>query len=113
MTGAHVQVIPNDFEQGRGTIIVENYGLAPSVSVDLSSLGLQSGDTVNIYKAENWPNVLHSFTYNPTSSAQSTAFQLNMNDTRVTQPVGVPAGTVTSLAPRFGVYIVKKCPCPW
>jgi hypothetical protein len=112
-TGTHVQVIANEFEQGRGTIIVENYGLAPTVTVDLSSLGLQTGDTVNIYKAENWPNVLHSFTYNPTNSAQSTAFQLNMSDTRVTQPVGVAPGTVTSLAPRFGVYIVKKCPCPW
>jgi hypothetical protein len=112
-TGTHVQVIPNEFETGRGTIIVENYSLAPTVTVDLSSLGLQTGDTVKIYKAENWPNVLHSFTYNLTNSAQSTAFQLNMSDTRVTQPVGVAAGTIPSMAPRFGVYIVKKCPCPW
>jgi hypothetical protein len=102
-----VDVKPDPYEQGRGLVVIHNPGLLPQVQVDLSALGLKNGDRFRVYKIEGWPSVWWEHTYN----GQAVTFILN--NLTVTQPIGLPAGTVPSTAPRFNTFIVKPCPCVW
>ena len=46
--------VPNQFEIGRANVTIYNWDLLPSVGVDVSSSGVQSGDKYILIDAENY-----------------------------------------------------------
>ena len=71
-TTQKIFVRPNTYETGRGNIIVYNWPRAGSISVDISSLGLQIGQHYQIRDAENFNGpTLVSGTYNGSSGCNS------------------------------------------
>jgi hypothetical protein len=111
-TGFRQFIYRNEFWRG-AIVAIENWGLAASTTIDLRGLGLKTGDTVEIIRAENWPTALHTITYDESVPAQSSAVVVTTNDTTRVAPVGITAGLVPSTSPRFNAYLIRKCPCPW
>ena len=96
-----VYVRPNQYEPGRGNIVIFNWPLQSAVSVDLSSLGLAVGQQFTIMDAENFfgaPVVAGTYTGAPVSIPM-TGLQR-----------GLPVGNVDTVppdtAPEFGAFVV-------
>jgi hypothetical protein len=100
-SGAALFVRPNDYEKGRGNIIVYNFGGDSSVSVDVSSVGLSPGDRYEVRDALN-------FYGEPVAAGTYTGgkIRLPMVGLTAAAPSGNPAGKPFHTAPEFGVFIV-------
>ncbi|HLH17200.1 MAG TPA: malectin domain-containing carbohydrate-binding protein [Bryobacteraceae bacterium] len=100
-TGVQTFVRPNAYEPGRANIIVFNWSMNGSVSVDLSSSGIKAGDPFQIRDAENWyhgPIVTGTYSGAPVT--------IPMAGLTIAQPNGsVPAPAVHT-APEFGVFVL-------
>jgi len=102
-TGVKVFVRPNSYEAGCGNILVYNWDLNNSVSVDISSLGLQVGDLYEARDAQNYfgaPVV--------TGIYDGTPISLPMNLTQMAVPVGTVERIPTHTAPEFGAFLIRK-----
>ena len=100
-TGVWTFVRPNQYEPGRANIVVYNWPLNPSVTVDLSSAGIAVGATYQIRDAENWYNgAVVSGTYT------GAAVTIPMTGLTVAQPNGTVPYPPSHTAPQFGVFVV-------
>jgi hypothetical protein len=100
-TGVWTNVRPNHYEPGRANIVIFNWDLKSSVSVDLSASGIKVGDQYQIRDAENWYNgAVASGTY---TGAPVT---IPMTGLTVVQPVGSVPYPAAHTAPQFGVFVL-------
>ncbi len=94
-------VRPNQYEPGRANIVIYNWPLQSSVSVDISHSGINVGDRYQIRDAENWYNgavVSGTYTGSPVS--------IPMSGLTVVQPVGSVPYPPSHTAPQFGVFVL-------
>ncbi len=100
-TGVWTFVRPNQYEAGRANIVIYNWPLESSVSVDLSKSGINVGDQFQIRDAENWYNgavVSGTYTGSPVS--------IPMSGLAVAQPVGSVPYQPSHTAPQFGAFVL-------
>jgi parallel beta-helix repeat protein len=102
-TGTTVFVRANKYETGRANVTVYNWAKASTVSVDLSSSGLASGDTFEIRDVQNYFG-------NPVASGTYTGAAVSVPMTGL--PVAAPKGSglvyPTHTAPQFNAFVVLK-----
>jgi hypothetical protein len=99
-TGTRVFVRPNDYEAGRGHIVVYNWDLGPSVAVGLGSI-LKPGTRYEIRSAMDYrgePIAAGVYKGGPVT--------LSMSALRVAAPRG-GRGTPTPTPGEFGVFVVR------
>lgn len=92
-------VRPNKYEAGRANIVLYNWGLLPSVSVDLSSV-LKAGDPYVIRDSENYYG-------SPVSSGTYSGAPVAIPMIGLTKAVPVGYRAIAHTAPEFGVFIVS------
>jgi hypothetical protein len=100
-SGKTILVRPNAHETGRGNIIVFNWDLSSTVSVDVSTVGLQNGDSYE---------VRHSMDFYGTAVASGT-----YNGSNITIPMtGLPIATPINFTapggpfPEFAAFTIWK-----
>jgi Malectin domain/Viral BACON domain len=100
-TGVWTTVRPNQYEAGRANIVIYNWDLKASVSVDLSGSGIKVGDNYQIRDAENWYNgPVASGVYN------GSPVSVPMTGLTVVQPFGVVPYPPSHTAPQFGAFVL-------
>jgi hypothetical protein len=100
-TGVKVFVRPNQYETGRANIAIFNWDLASTVAVDISSIGLQPGDTYQLHNAEDYFGDVITGVWDGSSP-----LQVHMTGHSVARPVGwTPAPTTF---PEFGTFVIQK-----
>ena len=102
-SGSSVFVRPNQYESGRANITVYNWGKASSVSANLSSTGLASGDAFEIRDAFNYfggPVV--------TGTYSGSAVSIPMGGLSTATPIGNGLVHPVHTAPEFGAFILLK-----
>ncbi len=103
-TGVKTFVRPNVYEPGRGHIAVYNWNDLNTVMVDISSVGLQPGDSYEVLDVQNYfgtPVVTGTYDGKPVA--------LPMNLTEVTLPVGVDVPVAPKhTSKEFGAFVVRK-----
>ena len=98
--GVWTYVRPNQYEPGRANIVIYNWALQPSVSVDISGIGLPSGQRYEVRDAQNfYGNPVAAGTYN------GQPISIAMNGLTVVQPWGGTPSLVHT-APEFGAFVV-------
>jgi Malectin domain/Viral BACON domain len=100
-TGLWAAVRPNAYEPGRANIVVFNWNLSPTVTVDLSASGIKIGDSYQIRDTENWyngPVVSGIYTGSPVT--------IPMTGLTVMQPFGSVPYPVVHTAPQFGAFVL-------
>jgi len=107
-TGVKILVRPNQYEPGRGHVIVYNWDKKPAAEADVSCV-LKAGDKFEVRDAQNYfgkPVLEGAYDGKPLA--------LPMNLTEVAQPVGeVPhlkARYSRHTAPEFAVFVVMAKP---
>lgn len=102
-SGSNVFVRANKYETGRANITVYNWAKASSVSVDLSTSGLVSGDAFEIRDVQNYFG-------NPVVTGTYTGGAVSVPMTGL--PVAAPKGSglvyPTHTAPQFNAFVVLK-----
>jgi hypothetical protein len=101
-----VSVRPNAYQTGRANIIVYNWSLASSVSVDLSTSGLVNGQNYEIRNVQNYfgPPVLAG-TYNSASPTVSIPMT-SAASVAIAQPFGSDLAPRTTTLPEFGTFVI-------
>jgi hypothetical protein len=99
-TGAQVLVRPNQYEAGRGNIVIYNWSRANTVNVDISNLGLAVGDQYELHNAVNFYGDIITGTY------AGSPISIPMTGRTVAAPAGLtpPASTF----PDFGAFVLLK-----
>jgi hypothetical protein len=100
-TGVWTLVRPNQYEPGRANIVIYNWNLQGSVSVDLSTSGINIGDKYQIRDSENWyggPVVSGVYNGSPVS--------VPMTGLTLTQPFGSVPYPPSHTAPQFGAFVL-------
>jgi hypothetical protein len=103
---ADVFVRANQFERGRGHVIVYNWGGGSTVQADLSRI-LTPGDRYVIKDAMNY--------YGPavaTGTYGGGAVGIPMAGLTIVRPEGAPIAQPFHTAPRFGVFVILKQSAP-
>jgi hypothetical protein len=93
---------PNDYERGRGFVIVLNHSEATHTSVLLDDFGLQDGEPFEIIDAQNWPG-------GPITSGAFRAgapITLPLNLTAVPRPLGYDHDAARD--PRLNVFLCRR-----
>lgn len=99
-TGTWIFVRPNQYESGRANITVYNWGLANSVSVDVSNV-LTVGQHYVVQNAQDYFNApIASGTY------QGGTISIPMSGLSVASPVGVSPVQPTTTGPQFGAFVL-------
>jgi hypothetical protein len=100
-SGTDVFVRPNRYEQGRAHVVIYNWGLLPSVEVDLAAAGLATGQRFEIRDAQN-PFGL------PVASGvfDGSRVAVPMTGLAVTPAVGDVPAAPQHTSPEFGVFMV-------
>ena len=103
-TGTRIFVRPNQFEEGRGHVVVYNWDLNGQVLADLSSV-LRYGQTFEIRDAQNyWGAPLVRSIY------QSVPVPIPMALSAVSQPIGTVPVPPVHTPSEFGVFVVQTVP---
>ena len=100
-TGIWQFVRPNRYEPGRANIVIYDWDLTSSVTVDLSNSGIKVGDQYQIRDAQNWYHgavVSGTYTGSPVT--------IPMSGLTVAQPVGSVPYPPSHTAPQFGVFVL-------
>lgn len=101
---AEVSVVPNIYETGRANIIVWNWPAASSVTVDVSSIGLTSGDTFAVKDSQNYfgtPARVGTYT--------GSSISVPMNLTMVETPIWTdPTPAITHTSSQFNAFVIVK-----
>lgn len=96
-----VKTYPNQYEVGRGTIVVYNWENSPTVKVSIGFAGLKDGQAFEIRNVQNW--------FGPPVSSGTfktgMTVDISTRDTKVTTPIG-HTFTPVSTCPKFCVYVV-------
>jgi len=99
-TGVWSSVRPNQYESGRGNIVIYNWNNQAAVSVDLSSV-LSVGKRYEIRDVQNYfGSPVASGTY------QGGSVSVPMNLTTIAPPVGSTPGRPSHTSSEFGVFVV-------
>ncbi len=99
---ARVAVQPNVYEAGRGTVIVYNWGVQPSVPVDLSGV-LQAGDHYEVRSVQAlFGAAVASGTYGGGSIG------IPMTPISPPTPLGLASSPAPVTGPAFDVFIVTR-----
>jgi hypothetical protein len=104
LTGLDVFVRPNAYETGRANIIVYNWDLSNTVSVDLSSV-LTNGDHYVVY---NGQNVLASPVAYGTYSGSNVTLPMTALGGLTQATLGGGYATPDPAYPEFNVFLVRK-----
>ncbi len=96
-----IYVKPNQYEPGKGFIVIMNWQNLANVSVSASGI-LSSGDNYEIRNAQNYFNEKISGTYNGTS------ISVPMNIWTVVKPIGDTANPYPPSLPEFGAFVLVK-----
>ena len=101
-----MSVRPNAYQTGRANVIVYNWSLASSVSVNLSTSGLVNGQNYEIRNAQNYFGTpVLAGTYNPASPTVSISMT-SAASVAIAQPFGSDLALRTTTLPEFGVFVV-------
>jgi hypothetical protein len=102
-TGTTVFVRANKYETGRANVTVYNWAKASTVSVNLSTSGLVSGDAFEIRDAQNYFG-------NPVATGTYTgaAVTVPMTGLSIAAPKGSGLVYPTHTAPEFNAFVVLK-----
>src|SRR5882724_6328240 len=98
--GIKVVVRPNQYETGRANIVVYNWDLASTVTVNLAGTGLNTGDTYELHNAMNYFGDVITGTYNGGS------ITVPMTGHAIGAASGLPAPK--SPFPEFGAFVLIK-----
>jgi hypothetical protein len=101
-----VTLRPNAYQAGRANLVIYNWSLAPSVSVNLSTSGLVNGQNYEIRNAQNYfgPPVLAG-TYNSASPTVSLPMT-SAASIAIAQPFGSDLSARTTTLPEFGAFVI-------
>ncbi|HWC75755.1 MAG TPA: Ig-like domain-containing protein, partial [Gemmatimonadales bacterium] len=99
-----VFVRPNRYEAGRGTIVIYNWTLQSSVSVDLSGVVTPG----NRYEVRNVQDIFGTPVVSGTYNGGMIA--VPMNGVTPPQPIGGAFGSLIKTGPNFDVFIVTSAP---
>jgi hypothetical protein len=101
--GTNVFVRPNSYEQGRANIVVYNWGLAGTVSVDVTTAGLRNGERYEVRDPLNWfgPPVA-------TGVYAGGSITIPMTGLVTAIPLRNPVVTPKHTVPEFGVFVIRK-----
>ena len=104
-TGVKIFIRPNAYESGRANIVVYNWDLTPTVSVDLSSI-LAPGATYVLTNAQDpfGPAVL-------SGTFDGSPISVPMTGLAVAAPIGV--ATPAPTGPEFNAFILTSTPGPF
>jgi len=103
-----VIVRPNQYQPGRGNIIVYNWPRFSSVTVNLSTIGLINGQSYSIINAQNFHNGLAAPLFNGVYSPATPSITLNLLSgaaLATATPVGYSFNPL-STSPEFAVFVV-------
>jgi len=106
LAASEVFVIPNEFETGRGWVIIYNWGLASSVNVDLSMLGLTNGQGFSVYNSQRLDAPPLTGTFNGGSPIVNLSVSTATWGTTATSPIGSGV-TIAATWPRFMLFEVR------
>ncbi len=101
-TSNTISVRPNQYEPGRANIIIYNYQKLSSVSVDVSGIGLVSGDQYELHNSQNFYGDVITGTYG------GSPISIPTSGRTVAKPVGLNFATPVSTFPEFGVFVIMK-----
>ena len=99
--GKYIFVRPNQYEIGRANIVIYNWDLSPSVSVDISASGLHSGQSYEIRDSQNF--------YGPpvaTGIYNGSPATIPMSNLSLAPPEGTVPPQPHHTAPEFDVFIL-------
>jgi hypothetical protein len=105
--GQKIFVYKNDYEAGRGNVIIFNWAKSSTVDVDLSPV-LSPGDMYEVRDAQNWFKGAVSGTG---GTYMGGTVNFPMTGLTAAAPVAISAPQVTSFthtAPEFAVFVVRK-----
>ena len=100
--GVYTVVRPNQYESGRANLAIFNWARQSSVAVDLSGIGLASGDRFEIRDAQNFygpPAVVGTYT--------GTAITVPMVGLTAAIPIGTNIAAPPS-GPEFNAFVVLR-----
>lgn len=101
-TGTKVFVRPNEYEQGRGMVVIYNWDKLGTVSANVSSI-LRSGDRYEVLNVQNLPaGPVLSGTYSGGS------LSLPMAGNGIAAPIGGSARAPKATGPEFQVFLIVK-----
>jgi len=101
--GTQTFVRPNKYEPKRGHLIVYNWDLLDWITVDVSNLGLQIGDTYSVFDVQNYfGGPVASGTYD------GSPIFVPLKLSEVSQPVGNVERVPTHTAPEFAVFVLRE-----
>ncbi len=100
-TGVRAVVHPNQYETGRAHVIVYNWAQTDSVSVNISSAGLTSGQTYEIRDVQNYfGSPIATGTYNGSD------INIPMTSTTVPQLIGTSLRQPFHTSKQFGAFVI-------
>ncbi|HTC67144.1 MAG TPA: Ig-like domain-containing protein [Candidatus Acidoferrum sp.] len=100
-TGKDIFVRPNQYETGRANIVIYNWDLSPSVSVDISASGLHSGQSYEIRDSQNFygaPVATGVYNGGPVT--------IPMSNLTLAPPEGTVPTQPRHTAPEFDVFVL-------
>lgn len=100
-SGQDVSVRPNKYERGRGFVTVLNWGTSKVASVDLSKLGLRTGQRFEIRDVQDLfgPPVY-------VGEYRGARVPIKLDNTSITQPIGDVVSRVKHTPSEFGSFLV-------
>ena len=101
-TSNTITVRPNQYETGRGNIVIYNWQKLSTVNVDVSKVGLNVGDVYELHNAQNFYGDVITGTYN------GSAITIPMTGRTVAKPQGQNFSTPASTFPEFGTFVIMK-----
>jgi hypothetical protein len=100
-TGVWPFVRPNKYEPGRANILIYNWDMAATVSVDISSAGLAQGARFEVRDAQNfYGSPVLTGTYN------GQPITLPMTGLTIAAPVGNVPSPAAHTDPRLGTFVI-------
>lgn len=108
--GIKIAVYPNEYEKGRGNIVIFNWDQASTVTVDISSVGLKVGDAYELHQAEDYFRDISHGVYD------GSPITIKMTGHTVATPVGLNTTENPDMAvriqpstfPTFGAFVIMK-----
>lgn len=100
-TGVEIFLEPNIYDPGRAHLTIYNWDETPTVSVDLSSLGMIDGTTFYVVDAQNY---FGSPVYSGTYSTINPSVDVPMNLTETQVPFGMSA--LAHTPGEFGTFVI-------
>ena len=101
---AAIYVRPNQYEPKRAHIIIYNWNLEDVIPVDVSSAGLQTGDTYVLHNVQNYFEETIEGVYD------GSPINIPMKGWSIALPIGWNEPIYPSTFPQFGVFVLEVRP---